>query len=124
MCNNLMPSIKKEAIGYKLVLRHKKTGKYFSSAMGFIYPKNKDIPEIKKQKMIGTFWSEFIFEDFFQEGMKGRTSCFKSYKDVLDELAYDLIAGRWFNIPTRYEFVLARVKISKDILDGTYSWRR
>jgi len=122
MCelNNTINS--KSVVGYKLVLKHKKTGKYFSSAMGFEYLENRDIPKVGVQKRIGNFWANFILDEFgllFKKDMVERTACFRYLKDIktwIDE--YDYSA---FIEIEDFMFVLARVRISKDLMAGTYN---
>lgn len=122
MCNLTTKIKSKSRVGYKLVLRNKRTGKYYSSCMGFEYKENKDIPKIRVQKQKrgsgGFLWTNRILADCFKQDMVGRTSVFLSESDCrLSVIPYNLqVSSRY------YFFVLVKARISKDIMRGSYGY--
>ena len=121
MCDLVNTINEKSVVGYKLVAKNKKTGKYFSSVMGFEYPKDKDIPRIRVQKTIGGFWADFILnksKPLFRKDMVGRTACFRHLEDTKNWIeSYDFSSLE--NI-SGFVFLLTKVRISKDLMEGKY----
>lgn len=116
MCKLTKNIKKKSVVGYKLVIKNKETGKYFSAAMGCKYEEDEDIPKVETQQPIGCFWADNILVWNFKKNMTGRTSCFKYLKDIKRALSLD----NCINV-RNFIFVLVKVQVSKDLMEGEYN---
>lgn len=99
-------------IGYKIVYKDPKTGRYRSSVMGFLYRKDGVIPVVKVQRRLNYNWNSDILTSplTFCKAHEGRTAVFTS-PDVANH------ATRFHRLPNE---VIVRVLLSKDLMEGEY----
>jgi hypothetical protein len=94
-------------IGYKLVYKDPKTGRYKSSAMGFTYRKDGIVPKVKVQKRLDDYWAENILDSIsFKKEQVGRSAAFLRKEDVQIILP---------------NHVIVKVRVEKDLLEGIYA---
>lgn len=119
------PYFEKEFIGYKIVAKNKKTGKYYSIAIGFPYRNGAKMIERKRQKKLCNYFSSKILERYrakgFEENMVGRTSAFVDLS-ACHSFYISIMIGQDNNIPSSMNFVtvIVKVKITEGLLSGTY----
>lgn len=121
MCNLLCKTDKDEVKVYKVVAKHKKTGEYYSIAMGFKYVKGEPIPHIKKQKQIGDYFVNNITNEYsraFEEAMIGRTA---GFIDINSAIELCLSIKRYNTNQEKYDFVVTECLLSGDIMEGRYT---
>ncbi len=84
MCRHLKASRKKSAIIFKIVAKKSNDTRYYSIAMGFMYPKKAGrIPKVKVQHRIGThFGDRILYSRAHEDNMKGRTAGFVNRNDA------------------------------------------
>lgn len=110
---------KKTATVFKIVAKEKETGKYWSVAMGFIYPKKGYVPEVVEQKALTINWSKRILyknEFLYKKNMVGRTAGFVKKEDV--SYLLDSVTDNLFN--SKFEIVIVKVTLSGALMEGTY----
>lgn len=119
MCTNLQPIDDKEAIVYKIVAKKTRGTRYYSIAMGFMYPKKAGrIPKIKVQHRIGEYFSRYILDEEAGEGyvdkMVGKTAGFIN-REVAEKRA------EWVRVMIKdYDILLIKAKLSDDLMSGIY----
>ena len=113
---------KKSVTGYKVILKNKRSGNYFSSAMGFMYKIGKKIPVVKKQKRLSNHWISSILESgTFHSNMQGRTCVIENLYDC-NNLYNSIIRNtiNTQNVLSKYNIVLAEVTLEEDLMYGHY----
>ena len=122
MCVLTEEIIDKEVTVYKVVAVNKRSGNYFSLAMGFRYV-NKLIPIIKIQRVLCGFFTDDILDsdgNSYESLMKGRTAAFINIKD-----AFDLIDSRSYYKRKKHYYTVEVKKavLSIDLMKGNF-WDR
>ena len=131
---------------YKVVLKNKKTGEYFSPATGVKYPNEayfSPVPVVRKQTRIGSYFRDDLFESFFKPDMVGRTAGFVKLEDaqtlmeaIAEELAQDVRKkqddmscppyieyGKYAKIGENldtYEVVIVKIALRNSVFEGFY----
>jgi hypothetical protein len=102
--------------GYKVVA--KRNDSYFSLAMGFKYVNGVDIPIVKRQIRLTSYFYDDILNvnRAYNSYMEGRTAIFD------DELAAKIFLCKITSQPYNlfYTPVVVKARISKDIMQGVY----
>lgn len=119
MCDSLESIPDKEMTVYKLVAVNKRSGNYFSLAMGFRYT-DKPIPKIKIQRLICFFKEKILSTGSYNSNMKGRTAGF-IHKEHADHLIDD-ISKSFFGMEKPNKFIIAvkEAVLSIDLMSGSY----
>lgn len=127
----------KKVSGYKVAIKNKETGKYYSPAT-FIEYKKGEIPKLKYSTIRGYIerrskflaghpaFGEFYFNDNFclkggqgyAENMAGKTAIFSSSNDAIE--LKDNIEFTTQLLP-EYEYVILKMSISGDMYYGSYN---
>lgn len=120
MCNLQVHMDNDESIeGYKIVAKNRKTGKYYSLAMGFEYNEDEDVPVVQDQFRIGTYFVDDILKSTnYRIDMRGRSAIFLHPKDARD--VYIEMKGYLQRYEQIYVLCLVEATVSKDIMSGTY----
>ena len=115
MCDLKRKSRRKEITGWKVVAVHDKTGEYYSSAMGFKYPKRGGkIPKVKRQNRLSASWiANILYGITFRDDMIGRTVIFLSKGGAIS-----LKMGT--SDCHSHSHKIIRAVVSDDIMTGTY----
>jgi hypothetical protein len=120
MCNLNKKSDLDKFVGYKLVAKHKETGKYYSLAMGFEYVEGELIPVPETQTRIAEVFNENILTgSSFVEEMVGRTAVYDSLSPT--EMELPIFSHLTFD---QYETRIMKVEISEDLMTGSYAISR
>ena len=119
MCKNLQPIDDKEAIVYKIVAKKKRGTRYYSIAMGFMYPKIAGrIPKIKVQHRIGEYFSRYILDKEAGEGyvgkMVGKTAGFINREDA------EKRAGWLRDAIKTHDILIITAKLTDGLMSGNY----
>ena len=133
MCENLEKTTLKTFVGFKVVGKHKKTGKYFSVFTGKPYPENGRIPKWITQKPLSGHFNSFILpgsrkkhREFMKKSINhggwvsnliGRTSAFKEYVDA-DYLCNKI--NTHSNTEKDFDFIIVKIKLTDGLMTGTY----
>ncbi len=118
MCQNLQPIASFEAIVFKVVGKKPKGTRYYSIAMGFMYPKKAgNIRKVKVQRRVGTYFDDNILHSgAHEDSMEGRTAGFVNRKDadhmVSEMKHYDFVSG--------YDVFVVEAKLTDELMSGKY----
>ncbi len=120
MCQNLHPIADFEAIVFKVVAKKLKGTRYYSIAMGFMYPKKAGrIPKVKVQHRIGTYFDENILRKrsrAYADRMESRTAGFVNKKDADHTVSgmthYDSVHG--------YDVLVVKARLTNELMSGRY----
>lgn len=118
MCKLKEPIKDKEMTVYKAIAINKRSGNYFSIAMGFMYRINQFIPKVQKQKSL---CKNFIFSILdpkigaFESNMVGRTVGFIYRVDALQ-----MIIDHPLRVYKNFRLEVKKALVSIDLMKGTY----
>ncbi len=120
MCRHLKASRKKSAIIFKIVAKKSNDTRYYSIAMGFMYPKKAGrIPKVKVQHRIGTYFDENILRKrsrAYADRMESRTAGFVNKKDADHTVSgmthYDSVHG--------YDVLVVKARLTNELMSGRY----
>ena len=121
MCNITEKYKEEEVMGYKVVAKHKKTGKYYSLAFGFEYKQPvHTFGKRKIQNRISYNFNNYILDKYgsggFREKMIGRTAVFVRRCDArIQKSCWDFSA-----INESYKRCIVKVKLTNGLMEGTY----
>ena len=113
MCDLTIRIEDKEVIVYKIVAVNKRTGDYFSLAMGFRYI-DKLIPKIRVQRVIGYFNNHLLDNIFYNKNMVGRTAIFTKKQDAKRLAGNPRLTYDGFNVSIK------KAIVSIDLMKGNY----
>ena len=123
MCNLTLKLDTPSFTGWKVVAVHKKTGRYYSPAMGCMYRKDGQVPIPKEQKRLTSWFADNILNRSrgwaFVKGMVGRTGVFTNSADAnhfMRELLYNHALNDSFTLS------VIEATVSKDLMKGIYSF--
>lgn len=120
MCQNLKPIPQKEALVYKVVARKLKGKRYYSIAMGCIYPQKGKVPIVKTQHKLGYFLNDLLNNcGTFTPHMTGRTAGFTLLEDA--KMLLGRIRCSQYDIPN-YEILVIKVKLTEALMSGTFEY--
>lgn len=72
--------------GYKIALKHKETGKYYSPSTGTVYRAGRRMRPLKKKvRDICQRWANPFVWQFFDSNMQGKTGVFVHFSDAIRE---------------------------------------
>ena len=120
MCNNLQPIHKKSAIIYKIVAKKPRGTRYYSVAMGFIYPKRGNILVVRVQHCIAVFDRNILGKRSagYNEKMIGRTAGFIKKSDAEKE------RDDWYRWASTFDksfvFYIKKAKLTNGLMSGSY----
>lgn len=110
--------------GWKVVAVSKKTGRYYSIAMGFVYRKDYVVPKVKRQRRIGRFFnSGLLTGPSYREAMEGRTAVFRRKGDadnLLRAMSKEEDYSAYAPLRWRCDFKVVKARVWGGLLAGYY----
>lgn len=118
MCRDLKPIKKKQAIVYKVVARKLKGKRYYSIAMGCIYPQKGKVPIVKIQHKLGYFLNDLLTNrSIFTSHMTGRTAGFTLLEDAKILANNIRNSANW---ASNHKILIVKAKLTEALMFGTY----
>jgi len=116
MCDGLKRIKKRKVRAYKIVAV--KNGRYYSPAMGCLYPMEGDIPIIEEQdKIVLSFKDGILESQCFKKELVGRTSGFASRIDA------ERVGALWIHSTLLgYTLQVKEIILTKGLMSGVYKY--
>lgn len=120
MCTDLKPISQTEAIVYKVVAQKKKGKRYYSIAMGFMYPQKGKVPKPQVQRGLGYFVTSLLNKLFFIRDMVGRTAGFLNRNYAESFMRRMKSQMQRHGELKKYSLLTVKIKLTDGLMSGFY----